>query len=367
MPVIINFITPSNRIFQLNIRNQSLMSRIVHNIAYSMKLALLKKGITTTDTIWDKLAFRKFQAQFGGKVQLMVTGGAPILPEVIEMSRVVYGATILEGYGQTECTGTTTMTWPGEWIAGHCGGVASSCHLKLADVPELKYFSKDGKGEIMIRGPILTKGYYKDPQKTAELFDENGFLHTGDVGEILPNGTIRLIDRKKHIFKLAQGEYVAPDKIESVYLRCPVVEQVFVDGDSLERWLIAVVVPDRKILEDWNAKHGVEGRSFERICEDKKISHCNLCMPHYRGRKLPKRQKIRFCLLAQEYVLSQLRQIGAENKLNSIEQVKRVYLEREPFSVENGLLTATLKAKRPHLRQKYKNIMEKIYRENKYL
>lgn len=81
----------------------------------------------------------------------------------------------------------------------------------------------------------MTKGYYKDPERTAELFDEEGFLQTGDIGEMLPNGTIRIIDRKKHIFKLAQGEYVAPEKIEQVYIRTPVVQQVYVDGDSLER------------------------------------------------------------------------------------------------------------------------------------
>ncbi|KAJ1354958.1 hypothetical protein KIN20_012058 [Parelaphostrongylus tenuis] len=325
---------------QQKVQNQSFFSRAVFNLAYSMKLALLKKGVATTDSIWDKLVFRKIQAQFGGRVHLMITGSAPVSGEVLEACRVAFGATIMEGYGQTECSGAATMTWPGEWTVEHCGGVEACCNIKLADIPELNYFSKDGKGEIMIRGPGVTKGYYKDPEKTADLFDEHGFLHTGDVGELLPNGTIRIIDRKKHIFKLAQGEYVAPEKIENVYLRSPVVEQVFVDGNSLERWLIAIVIPDRKTLEDWNAKHGAEGRSIQQICADKK---------------------------AQEYVLSKLSQIGAANKLNFIEQVKRVYLETDPFTIENGLLTPTLKAKRPQLRQKYKEIMEQIYTEDKKL
>ncbi|KHJ74804.1 hypothetical protein OESDEN_25580 [Oesophagostomum dentatum] len=192
----------------------------------------------------------------------------------------------------------------------------------------------------MIRGPNVTQGYFKDPERTAELFDEQGFIHSGDIGELQPNGTFKIIDRRKHIFKLAQGEYVAPEKIENVYIRSPVLQQVFVDGDSLERWLIAVVVPQPKVMEEWNAEHGVQGRSLEEIYKDKK---------------------------AQEYVLSQLHEIGKENKLNSIEQVKRVYLEIEPFSVENNLLTPTLKSKRPQLRQKYKDIMKRIYNENRNL
>ncbi|KAK5980894.1 Long chain fatty acyl CoA synthetase [Trichostrongylus colubriformis] len=323
---------------QSKVQNGGIIARLVYKVAYSKKLALLKQGITTRDSIWDKLVFSKVQAQIGGRVNTMATGSAPISAEVLETCRIAMGATIVEGYGQTECTAMATMTWPGDWTGGHCGGVAPCCNIKLLDVPELNYYAKDGKGEIMIRGPSVTKGYYKDPEKTAELFDEQGFLHTGDIGEMLPSGAIRIIDRKKHIFKLAQGEYVAPEKIENVYIRSLVVQQIFVDGNSLERYLIAIVVPEPKVMEDWNAEHGVPGRTLEQICSDKK---------------------------AHEYVLSQLHQIGKENKLNSIEQVKRIYLEMEPFSVENGLLTPTLKAKRPQLRLKYKDIIDRIYRENK--
>ncbi|KAL6727718.1 hypothetical protein Aduo_009571 [Ancylostoma duodenale] len=332
-----------NRLYgaiQSKVQNGNFLVRMIYNIAYAKKLDLLKQGITTKESFWDKLVFNRIQEQLGGQVQIMATGSAPISEEVLQTCRIALGATIVEAYGQTECTAMATITWPGDWTGGHCGGVAPCCNIKLADVPELNYFAKDGKGEIMVRGPSVTKGYYKDPEKTAELFDEQGFVHTGDVGELLPNGTIRIIDRKKHIFKLAQGEYVAPEKIENVYIRSPVLQQVYVDGNSLERWLIAVVVPEPKVLEDWNEEHGVKGRSLKEICADEK---------------------------AQEYVLSQLHHIGKENKLNSIEQVKRVYLEVEPFTVENDLLTPTLKAKRPQLRQKYKEIMNRIYEENRNL
>ncbi|KAK6742154.1 hypothetical protein RB195_009802 [Necator americanus] len=332
-----------NRLYgaiQSRVQNGSFITKMIYKIAYAKKLAMLKKGITTKESVWDRMVFNRIQEQLGGQVQLMATGSAPISAEVLQTCRIALGATILEAYGQTECTAMATVTWPGDWTGGHCGGVAPCCKVKLADVPELNYYASDGKGEIMISGPSVTKGYYKDAEKTAELFDEQGFLHTGDVGEFLPDGTIKIIDRKKHIFKLAQGEYVAPEKIENVYISSPVVQQVFVDGNSLERWLIAVVVPEPKVMEDWNKEHGVPARSLKEIYMDKK---------------------------AQEYVLSQLHLIGKENKLNSIEQVKRVYLEAEPFSIENNLLTPTLKAKRPQLRQKYKEIMNRIYDENREL
>ncbi|CAI2349377.1 unnamed protein product [Caenorhabditis sp. 36 PRJEB53466] len=318
------------------VQQQGLVAKLVYNFAFARKLSQVRAGKRTRDTIWDRLVFRKIQEQIGGKVDLMVTGSAPISSTVLETCRVTLGATIVEGYGQTECTALATFTWMGDPSTGHCGAPAPCALVKLGDVPDLNYFAKDGKGEIRIKGPCVSKGYYKDPERTAELFDEEGFLQTGDIGEMLPNGTIRIIDRKKHIFKLAQGEYVAPEKIENVYIRTPVVQQVYVDGDSLQRWLIGVIVPEPQVLIEWNEKHGGLGaaRSLEQICEDEK---------------------------AKEFVLAELHAIGKANKLNSIEQVKKVILSAEPFTVENGLLTPTLKAKRPQLRLKYKDGMAEVY------
>ncbi|CAO4371935.1 unnamed protein product [Caenorhabditis nigoni] len=318
------------------VQQQGFMAKLVYNIAFARKLKQVRAGKVGRDTIWDRLVFRKIQEQIGGKVDLMVTGSAPISSTVLETCRVTLGATIVEGYGQTECTALATFTWMGDPSTGHCGAPAPCALVKLGDVPDLNYYAKDGKGEIRIKGPCVTKGYYKDPERTAELFDEEGFLQTGDIGEMLPNGTIRIIDRKKHIFKLAQGEYVAPEKIEQVYIRTPVAQQVYVDGDSLERWLIAVVVPEPDVIMEWNEKQGAGSRTIEEICQDEK---------------------------AKEFVLNELHAIGKANKLNSIEQVKKVILTSDAFTVENGLLTPTLKAKRPQLRLKYKDGMAKVYKQ----
>ncbi|TMS34949.1 hypothetical protein L596_002442 [Steinernema carpocapsae] len=328
-----------NRIYdsiQGGLRKSNGLKRTLYRMAYKAKVEQIRSGIVQNNTFWDKLVFKTIRDQTGGRVRYMAVGSAPISAEVLETCRVALGATILEGYGQTECTAVATMTWPSEFTAGHCGPPAPCTTIKLGDVPELNYFASERKGEVRIKGPSVTTGYFRDPEKTADLFDEDGFLCTGDIGEMMPNGTIRIIDRKKHIFKLAQGEYVAPEKIENVYVRAPSVQQVYVDGDSLERTLVSIVVPEFHEIKKWYAANVSEAEvSHEELCKNKDVV---------------------------AHVLREMRDIGKANKLNSIEQAQSLYLESEPFSVENGLLTPTMKAKRPQLRLKYKETMAALYK-----
>ena len=109
-----------------------------------------------------------------------------------------------EGYGQTEATTAVTMTHAKDTTTGHVGRVLACVQVKLKDVPEMNYYAANGEGEACFKGPTVTKGYYKNPEKTAELFDEDGWVRSGDVGKWLPNGTLKIIDRVKHIFKLSQ-------------------------------------------------------------------------------------------------------------------------------------------------------------------
>uniref|UniRef100_A0AAQ4Q2F2 Arachidonate--CoA ligase n=1 Tax=Gasterosteus aculeatus aculeatus TaxID=481459 RepID=A0AAQ4Q2F2_GASAC len=297
---------------------QSPFKKWLLNLAVERKFAEVKAGIIRNNSVWDKLIFNKVQESLGGRVRVMVTGAAPISPAVLNFLRASLGCQIFEAYGQTECTAGCTFTMPGDATSGHVGAPLPCNVVRLVDVEDMNYFASNGEGEVCIKGRNVFKGYLKDPKRTAEALDEDGWLHTGDIGKWLPSGVLKIIDRKKNIFKLAQGEYIAPEKIENVYVRSGPVAQVFVHGDSLQSCLIAIVVPDPEVLPGLAKNIGCQG-SIEELCKNGKA------------------------------ILSDMTKLGKEAGLKSFEQVKDLYLHPEQFTIENGLLTPTLKAKRAEL------------------
>nr|CAB3219802.1 long-chain-fatty-acid--CoA ligase 1 [Phallusia mammillata] len=192
----------------------SAIKKFLLDKAHKSKLAKLRKGVVTRSSIWDSLVFKKIQNLVGGRVRFCITGAAPVSPDVLNFMRCALGIYFTEGYGQTESCCGISITVPGDYESGSVGTPVLCNHLKLVDVPEKNYFAKDGVGEICAKGANIFKGYYKDEEKTKEALDEDGWLHTGDVGKWLPNGSLKIIDRKKHIFKLSQGEYIAPEKVK---------------------------------------------------------------------------------------------------------------------------------------------------------
>ncbi|NXU36593.1 ACSL1 ligase, partial [Drymodes brunneopygia] len=309
------------------------LKRWLLDFASKRKEAELRSGIVRNNSFWDKVIFRKIQASLGGRVRLMITGAAPVSANVLTFLRTALGCQFYEGYGQTECTAGCCLSLPGDWTAGHVGAPMPCNVVKLVDVQEMNYLAAKGEGEVCIKGLNVFRGYLKDPEKTAEALDKDGWLHTGDIGKWLPNGTLKIIDRKKHIFKLAQGEYIAPEKIENVYLRCEALAQVFVHGESLQAFLVAIVVPDPDTLHNWAKKKGLEG-SYQELCRNKDVK---------------------------KYILEDMLRIGKEAGLKSFEQVKDIVLHTEMFSIENGLLTPTLKAKRPELRKYFQSQIDELY------
>ncbi|XP_036312298.1 long-chain-fatty-acid--CoA ligase 1 isoform X2 [Pipistrellus kuhlii] len=309
------------------------LKRWLLDFASKRKEAELRSGIIRNNSLWDKLIFRKIQSNLGGKVRLMITGAAPVSATVLTFLRAALGCQFYEGYGQTECTAGCSLTIPGDWTAGHVGAPMPCNLIKLVDVEEMNYLAAKGEGEVCVKGPNVFQGYLKDPAKTAEALDKDGWLHTGDIGKWLPNGALKIIDRKKHIFKLAQGEYIAPEKIENIYLRSEPVAQVFVHGESLQAFLVAIVVPDAETLGRWAGKRGLSG-SFEELCRSKEVKKA---------------------------ILEDLVRLGKESGLKTFEQVKGITLHPELFSIENGLLTPTMKAKRPELRNYFRSQIDELY------
>uniref|UniRef100_A0A3Q2ZB70 Long-chain-fatty-acid--CoA ligase n=1 Tax=Kryptolebias marmoratus TaxID=37003 RepID=A0A3Q2ZB70_KRYMA len=309
------------------------LKRWLLDFAFRRKEAELKNGVVRKDSMWDKLIFKKVQVSLGGRVRLMITGAAPVSPTILTFLRAALGCQFYEGYGQTECTAGCTMSMPGDWSAGHVGPPLPCNAVKLVDVAEMNYLAANGEGEVCVKGPNVFKGYLNDPERTAEAIDQDGWLHTGDIGKWLPNGILKLIDRKKHIFKLAQGEYIAPEKIETVYNRSDPVAQIFVHGDSLQACLVGIVVPDPDFLPIWAKKKGFEG-SYSELCKNKDVKAA---------------------------ILGDILSLGKEAGLKSFEQVRDIALHPEMFSVHNGLLTPTLKAKRNELRSRFREQINELY------
>jgi long-chain acyl-CoA synthetase len=273
---------------------------------------------------------------FGGRLKFMITGSAPIASEVLRFFMIVLGCDVREGYGQTETTAGTFFTEKGEREAGHVGGVNPAVELKLVDIPEMNYSSSNTPptGEICLRGEPIFTGYYKDEKNTKETIDKDGWIHTGDVGMILPNGALKIIDRKKNIFKLSQGEYIAPEKIENIYLRCPLAAEVFLYGDSLQSYNVAIVVPNKDILMKVAHDKGIK-KSFEELCEDKAVM---------------------------KMMFDQLTQQGKHDGLLGFELAKKIRLHPTSFG-SYGIFTSTLKLQRHTAKQVFEKVIAEMYKE----
>eukprot|EP00462_Mataza_sp_D1_P025650 CAMPEP_0175138146 /NCGR_PEP_ID=MMETSP0087-20121206/10188_1 /TAXON_ID=136419 /ORGANISM="Unknown Unknown, Strain D1" /LENGTH=963 /DNA_ID=CAMNT_0016421019 /DNA_START=360 /DNA_END=3251 /DNA_ORIENTATION=+ len=299
---------------------------------------------------WDSSVFSNVAARLGGQVRLIVTGSAPIASDVLDFLRIAFSCPVIEGYGQTECAAACTVGNPHDLATGHVGAPLPCNMIKLEDIPDMAYLTTDAegpRGEICIKGNNVFKGYYKMEDQTSETLDADGWLHTGDVGMWLPNGTLKIIDRKKNIFKLAQGEYVAPEKLEQVLATSELIAQIFVTGRSLESVLVAVVVPDEEVM--LRKKHEAAGTKPPP--------------PKSAVDTTPSQEFIDLCNAPETKaeVEAEIIKLGKEHGFKGFEFPKNIFIESVPFSDTNDLLTPTFKAKRPQLRSHYEKTIDKLY------
>ncbi|KAJ8764848.1 hypothetical protein K2173_010313 [Erythroxylum novogranatense] len=315
-----------------------LLKKTLFNVAYSYKFNYMKKGNTHFDAspLSDKVVFNKVRQGLGGNVRLILSGAAPLATHVEAFLRVVSCAHVLQGYGLTETCAGTFVSLPNEIsMLGTVGPPLPNVDICLESVPEMNYDARASipRGEICIRGNTLFSGYYKREDLTKEVLID-GWFHTGDIGEWQPDGSMKIVDRKKNIFKLSQGEYVAVENLENIYGLVSDIDSIWVYGNSFESFLVAVVNPNQQALEHWAQENGVSG-DFKSLCENPK---------------------------AKQYVLGELAKIGKEKKLKGFEFIKAVHLDPRPFDIERDLLTPTYKKKRPQFLKYYQNVIDNMYK-----
>ncbi|KAF6162775.1 hypothetical protein GIB67_029044 [Kingdonia uniflora] len=311
------------------VKTSGVLRERLFNAAYNAKKQAILNG-KNPSPMWDRLVFNKIKAKLGGRVRFMASGASPLSPDVMDFLRVCFSCRVAEGYGMTETSCIISAMDDGDIMSGHVGSPNPACEIKLVDVPEMNYTSNDQpypRGEICVRGPTIFQGYHKEEVQTTdesiikldrrEVLDADGWLHTGDIGLWYTEGRLKIIDRKKNIFKLAQGEYIAPEKIENVYAKCKFVAQCFVHGDSMNSSLVAVVSVDPEVFKAWADSENIKYESLAELCNDPR---------------------------ARAAVLAEMDAVGREAQLRGFEYVKAVTLVLDPFTLENGLLTPTFKA-----------------------
>ncbi|KAG6750499.1 hypothetical protein POTOM_044995 [Populus tomentosa] len=320
------------------VKSSGVLKERLFRAAYNSKKQALMSG-RNPSPMWDRLVFNKIKEKLGGRVRFMGSGASPLSPDVMDFLRVCFGCQVLEGYGMTETSCVISSVDQGDNLSGHVGSPNPACEIKLVDVPEMNYTSEDQphpRGEICVRGPTIFQGYYKAEVQMREVIDDDGWLHTGDIGLWLSGGRLKIIDRKKNIFKLAQGEYIAPEKVENVYTKCRFVSQCFIYGDSFNSSLVAVVAVEPDVLRDWAVSEGIKYDDLGQLCNDPR---------------------------ARAAVLADMDLVGKEAQLRGFEFAKAVTLVPEPFTMENGLLTPTFKVKRPQAKEYFAKAISNMYAE----
>jgi long-chain acyl-CoA synthetase len=266
------------------------------------------------------LVFRKIQAGLGGRLVFAISGSAPLDPAIAEFFHAC-GILILEGIGMTENTSFSNVNRIDRNKFGTVGPAGPGIEVRIAD-----------DGEVLIRAPNVMRGYFKDPQGTAEAVDAEGWLHTGDVGEIDEDGFLEITDRKKDLIVTAGGKNIAPQKVERVLCASPYIGQALAIGDR-RRFLTALITLEPNAIAAWARERGIAADT-RALAADPRV---------------------------QELIRAEIARLNRQ--LASFETVKRFIIAPDEFSIEGGELTPTLKIRRKAVTAKYADQIEGLYRE----
>ncbi|GAA0282805.1 long-chain fatty acid--CoA ligase [Streptomyces polychromogenes] len=277
-------------------------------------------GLSTKHKIADALVYSKLREAFGGKLRAAVSGASALAPEIGYFFSGA-GIHILEGYGLTESSAASFVN-PGEaYRTGTVGKPLPGTEVRIAD-----------DGEVLLRGPGIMQGYHRQPDKTDEVLESDGWLHTGDIGELSPDGYLRITDRKKDLIKTSGGKYVAPAEIEGQFKAiCPYVSAIVVHGAD-RNFCSALVALDEPAILGWAAENGLEDKTYAEVLAAPETDR-----------------------LIETYV-----QTLNEN-LQRWQTIKKFRILPRDLDVEHGDLTPSLKLKRPVVEREFKHLIEEMY------
>jgi len=269
----------------------------------------------------EKLVFNKVKAKLGGNFRHPIAGGAPLSVETLKIFEAI-GLPIIEGYGMTETHLIITLTPPGEVRYGSCGKPIDGIEVKISE-----------DGEVLLRGPIVMLGYYNKPEETKEVIDEEGWLHTGDIGFLDEENYLFLTDRKKNIIVTSGGKNVAPAPIEHKLKTSKYIDEVCLVGNK-RKFVSALIVPAYEILKEWAKTNNIEFDSMEAFLKDVRV---------------------------QKLFTNEIERL--QEGFARFEKVKKFALLPEPFSADKNELTPSLKIKRNVIEKNYKEIIDSFYAE----
>ncbi|KAK0124186.1 long-chain fatty acid-CoA ligase [Cadophora gregata] len=306
--------------------------------AFYAKRALTSSGIPGGKLL-DALVFNKVKDATGGRLRVCLTSAAPISKETQEFISIAI-APLISAYGMTETAGMGAICDPRTWTVDACGEVESSVEVKLVDYPDAGYLATNlpnPQGEVWIRGHSVTAGYYQNPDETAAAFSDGWFM-TGDIGEWNQNGHLRIIDRKKNLVKTLNGEYIALEKLESLYRSAPIVANLCVYASTSETHPIILIQPVEPALIKLAASLGIKRKVIGDLIYEERI---------------------------QQVALHQMQAIGKRSGLSGIEIVVGVVLTDEEWTPQNNLVTPTLKLNRKALFDRYQKEIGAAYTKSK--
>ncbi|KAI8996887.1 hypothetical protein BDB01DRAFT_7604 [Pilobolus umbonatus] len=301
--------------------------------AVSFKNFLTKHGVGAG--FLDRAIFKQVKQQLGGRLRYCISGGAPVSAETQTFLSMA-ACPVLTGYGMTESCGMCTLMLPDQYTTNEVGAPLPCVEVKMVDHPDLGYLSTNlprPQGEVYIRGPSVTTGYYKHPELTKDAFTEDGWLKSGDIGEWTESGTISIIDRVKNLVKLSNGEYIAVEKLESVYKTSVLAENFCLYADPLFPKPVGLITPFEPQLKAYLAKQGIENPDYAVLCESKE---------------------------ARQAVLAALHAQGKSGGLKGAEIIHDVYICKDLWTPENELLTAAQKLKRKEITQLYRKQIDEM-------